>query len=1379
MKELENAKLLAAGLKLARSEINKKVKPLREEISKIHQIPGPQGPRGEKGEKGDITLVEGPQGPQGQKGEVGEKGDTGLSGISVIGVELFENNLVFNFSDGNTIDVGEINRGEKGDKGDQGIQGERGFTGFRGEKGDLGEQGIQGIQGPRGPSGIRGPTGLQGPKGETGQRGIQGERGQTGAQGIPGPKGEPGQDGKDGVDGLQGEKGDVGPQGPAGKDGRPADLNPIKENLKKLQDELQVFEKKVNARISQVSMASIGGVSSGGGEVRLLRLDDVNVDVSNPGTANGKALIWNSDSNKFVLGQVSANGSGGSSGNGVSISDFQSFVSNTNSFINSQLANTNAAIASLEVGAGANTGMDLPLGNPTDTSLTTDGAYQSFTTSTKTTDAIDTLNEVIENIRNNTFVKSVEFISDKTSGGAGLTVQLTITAVGNPDQFVIDWGDGTPNDTTSSTTPTHTYNTNVGSPFTVQVTASNTSGSGDGSFASFTRPDYIAIATADPVVSFEVYANPTGGSPITFWDDGATVYFENNTTNIGPATIQFTWNWGDGSSNDVITSDTDPGGTAGSRLAHTFTASTEQDQTRNVSLTLDSHNTADPAVIPTDSSTGFRIYDTHTPSLTLSSTSGINEESTSGHNVTFTNTTENTIGSHSVFGIQYVYTFGDGTSQTVNVGSGNDGDTGGTIAHTYTLSSSDQASGTPADYTGNLQVTSNHTSSPFTSSSFTVHIEPDVRANITGTAVTVSDGSGDNAFTIYNHTDLTGANRALVRVTNSSQNGNIYGYEWGDGDTDLAIPQDGTTPGSVGATIDHDYTGESTGNYTVTLTANGTPDLTYQTDTESITYNLKAVPAAPGGLSTKSITLNTSSVGTQPKLASGFTDISSSNPLVAGANLNTSTARRYTSGSVVTSTASNAFNGSAGDLTVSINGSSDGQKSFSTALNETGTFTSLIVSSQVDFNGVDSSYPSNFYQVFSANINKDITSLGIGVTDMRLRHTTTGDTNHVAFLKDDLTAVSSFDSTGSLSEGTAGFKRYISGIPYYNTGSPAITLSGATVNNLVGQAYTNQSNIVEIDSHTNHEGTSSNAFSNQNYSYSDIDGTSTMLSSGIPIVNTGVGSAYALGDLSIPITSSSVRTIDTAKIRVRNVNGTSSYTPLTTKIQVHTASQSGIVEQAIPVADALGAIFDDDGVRIFDFSTDTTDTPSFNGSTNFYTNSLYSEGADPGVSGTKEATIRLGVLKHDVTDYSTGYLPVGPDRSGDTGTQYFTFAFRRQTVANFDLNITSSTGIAGCFIAAPGTTIDNTSGLNGWLDTSVTYAGAGVPGSNTGNGGNGSDGCAFTPGDRISTGTSLSGSFSFTLGSENMSNATGNVLLVRIALTSGQSISAISVGVPT
>ncbi len=33
-----------------------------------------------------------------------------------------------------------------------------------------------------------------------------------------------------------------------------------------------------------------------------------------------------------------------------------------------------------------------------------------------------------------------------------------------------------------------------------------------------------------------------------------------------------------------------------------------------------------------------------------------------------------------------------------------------------------------------------------------------------------------------------------------------------------------------------------------------------------------------------------------------------------------------------------------------------------------------------------------------------------------------------------------------------------------------------------------------------------------------------------------------------------------------------------------------------------------------------------------------------------------------------------------------------------------------------------------------------------------------------------------TLGSENMSNATGNVVLIRIALASGQSVTSLSIG---
>ena len=255
-----------------------------------------------------------------------------------------------------------------------------------------------------------------------------------------------------------------------------------------------------------------------------------------------------------------------------------------------------------------------------------------------------------------------------------------------------------------------------------------------------------------------------------------------------------------------------------------------------------------------------------------------------------------------------------------------------------------------------------------------------------------------------------------------------------------------------------------------------------------------------------------------------------------------------------------------------------------------------------------------------------------------------------------------------------------------------------------------------------------------------------------------------------------MRTVEELQIRATNVNGNGNFASIAGKLNVHSRSQYGISEIAISVSSALGQTYTDNGVRIFDLSSININTPSYNGSTNFYTSNVYTEAADPGVAGTQEATLRFGEIKHDVTDYSTGYLPVGPDRSSDTGTQYFTFAFRRTVVANFTLNITSdTTGVAGIFIAAPGSTIDNTSSLNGWLDCSLQYAGAGVPGVNTGAGGNGSDGCAQTGSDIIQPNTQINGAFTMTLGSENMTNATGNVVLIRIALNANQKITALTI----
>ena len=625
-------------------------------------------------------------------------------------------------------------------------------------------------------------------------------------------------------------------------------------------------------------------------------------------------------------------------------------------------------------------------------------------------------------------------------------------------------------------------------------------------------------------------------------------------------------------------------------------------------------------------------------------------------------------------------------------------------------------------------------------------------------------------------------------TTNTSGATVDYTVNWGDGSTNDDIANDTADGGAdtSAGRLEHRWqsgTSSGTGRDTVTLTLNNHSTATPGTTPVSATLSLKVyddAPSAPNGLSNKTLS-NVSSTGTSPRLAHRFTDNTGGTSLSAGNSVNRVTGGTATAGPITTF----AYNAGSGTLTANVNGSDDGNKVF-TSNDDSGTFSSLVIDSESDYqllnaSGSSTSFASSIYypglyKGFKARVAKSVASLSTGVNSMQLSHSTTGNTNTVEFVKDDLTASPTVNvGSATVTQNVAGTFRYISGIPYYNSGSPSLTLAGVTIDNLVGQCYTNQSNIVEVDDGTNQESTSSNAITNTDYTYANIDGATTMLSSGIPQANTGTSSAYAIGSLTVPITSSSVRTVSRLKVRARNVNGVSSYSSdIATNIQVHKSAQSGISEIAIAVDDALGTGFDDDGVRIFDLSSATTNTPSYTSSTNFYTNSVYGESSDPGVSGTKEATIRLGVLKYDVTDYSSGYLPAGPDRSGDTGTQYFTFAFRRRAVAGFNINITSS-GIAGLWIAAPGTAIDNSSTLNGWLRSDQVYAGSGIPGGDTGNNGNGSDGCAANSGARIVASTALSGRYEMTLGTENMSNATGNVVLIRIALTSGQSITSLSI----
>ena len=1124
-------------------------------------------------------------------------------------------------------------------------------------------------------------------------------------------------------------------------------------------------------------------------------------------TAENNALfIWDETVDKFRFGTTTQDGS--------TVTDFSNMTlakvqvgeptadsdASTKKYVDDQITT---------VSSSGVTGDNVELRLPTDSTFG-DGAYLGFDSSTKVTNAIDELNEVLGNVQAGTYLKSVSFVADSTSISAGDTVTLTVTTVptaGANTRYTITWGDGNTDTASSDSTPSHTYSS--GGTFSVTVKAfENDAGTTDsaGSFATSTRSNYIVASTAEPNLTFAMYAASSGGSPITKADNGATVYLQNNCTNTSGATVTYDVDWGDGTAQTISGDGTAGGSSAngGTRLAHTYNNSAGDDGSTvagtgtgdtkyAIRLRLLTHSTANPSVIPKTATNNFEVYSTHTPlySTAGSTIRGINEEATSGFPVTFTNDTATNPGANTAFSAtqQYTYNFGEGDSAvTTPIGGGGTGDTGNTISNTFNLTTSNQNNGVTTTFTTSLNLSNGHSSSPF-SSNVNIIVEPDVRANIAGTAVTVNTGSGDNSLSLYDVTDLDGTDRAIARFTNTSQNADNYVYDFFDDSSSLtAVTENGSDAGSIGATLDKDYSGTSAGNINFRFRASGTPDTFFQDDEETITFVMKSTPSAPAGLSSKSLTLSDSAQGTNPHLCANFDDATgSADTLAAGTSLESTTARRYTSSTpidtnTVTNFLVNDANGTGSTVnqtvTASINGSASGARTFTTSEGgaNNNTFTDLVITNHRDYDEVDASYPQRLYLVATAKITQALTDYTAGLNAQRIESSAGGNTNYVHVVRDLLTGTPT-PIIGTVTQNAAGNLRYISGVPYYNDGSPSLTVTGSSVANFTGQAYQDASNPVEIDPGTNQESTSGDVISNIDYTYANIDGASTMLSSGIPLKNTGVGSPYTLGALAVPLTSSSRRSIQTIKMRARNANGTSSYSETATKIQLYTNSLLTLDNEAggITVADSLGAGFDDDAVRIAGFGSLSGDTPSLfdSSNANYYTDSAWSGAVT--VAGTNEAISRFGTIKHFTTDLSSGYLPAGPDlNTGRSGAQYYTFAFRRTTMANF--NLTMSGKVSGMFIAAPGTAIDSASSLNGWLDCSTTYGGSGVPGANTGSGGNGSNGCAFNSGDRVVDGTTYSGQeFTFTLGTENATNATGNNILVRIKLESGDSITALSI----
>ena len=1010
-------------------------------------------------------------------------------------------------------------------------------------------------------------------------------------------------------------------------------------------------------------------------------------------------------------------------------------------------------------------GNTINLGLPADGSLTANVAYDGFTATSKVTDSIDDLNQVILNVGNSTFVGQADFSGSPTAGPSPMTVNFTGTFTGNANGYEWNFGDG---NTSTSQNPSHTYNNAAGGQFTVAFTAKNTNGTLAGNIAagakgsadSVTKTNFITLFTPTPIPAFTLDDNTI--------DTGATATITNASQFV---TTSFDLSWGQGANVQPATDFT--------TVSNTYN-NTGGDAQYNIVLTGTSNTAGASPVSVTSAPTTISVFTPQTTTFSANVVRVVNEEATSGGVVQFTNTTATDPGTTALFGTgqKYIYTFGDGSVSSINIQGGVTGNPGSPINHVYALSGGQQAAGTTVTYQTNLRTQTGHSSSPFLAANIAIVVEPDIRSIFNGTLVITSDRTGDDAQDGYLFTDyrsgLATTDRGLVTFQNTSQNVTTTNFTFGDGNTTGAITSGAGTPGA--ANITNSY--GSVASFTVALVSTGTPDTIAQSDTETKSnfITIKANPAAPGALSSKTLSMSSASQGTSPLLAASATDRSGGNIPAAGSSVT-----RYTSTDpIITNTITDANTSISGTLTATFNNSASGAVTFTNSTNKAGTYTDLVVVNDGDAHDQisASTYPTGFAKVFDARVSKALSGISTGYNDTSLTHSTTGTTNTVGFVRDDLTSVPTVNQGGAtITQGTAGTFRYISGVPYYNTGSPTVNVAGLTVSNFVGQTYRNTTTAFRSTTGTLAEGTSGSIINTQNKTYAQIDGSPSFLTGGVPNANTGVSGAYTLGTISISI-NGTARAVGYLDAQMFNVNGSSSVVNMTNKyIQIYSASLTGFDEENIPVSDSLGTNFDDDGKRVTGFGG-FADTPSFAGGTNYYTANAFTGAAT--VAGTSEAIVRFGTLKHFVTDLSSGYLPAGPNLAGSrTGNQYITFAFRRATVANFDVAINSTTGIKGVFIAAPGTAIDTASSLNGWVSGSIQYGGAGVPGADTGNGGNGSNGCALTGADIIPTDTGINASYTMTLGSENSSNATGNNVLVRIALGSGQTLTSVSVGVQT
>ena len=578
--------------------------------------------------------------------------------------------------------------------------------------------------------------------------------------------------------------------------------------------------------------------------------------------------------------------------------------------------------------------------------------------------------------------------------------------------------------------------------------------------------------------------------------------------------------------------------------------------------------------------------------------------------------------------------------------------------------------------------------------------------------------------------------------------GTSYDVVYTDGSGNLAFGNLNTLSGLDGFTGNSIQMGSNTAGYLVSNAVALTTTTTVTDGIAQLNFVLgKLVPPAPPvfpGASTLSLSTSvttgriTNFVQTDN---SGWGNLS----VASGTSVSATRVSTYAAGTIT-----NVGPGDSGVVTAYFNTAAAGSATLATG-SQNGTYGNLIISADQDYNNVVPAVTAGFWESFSASLSGN--TVPAGWNRARIVDTAGSPTNTITWYYDSSTPGTPTFSNSSIAL-TSNSSTYSSTIPHFNTSS-VFRIKG-NVSRLSGDTYP-----VGI---TSGSSTLVSASAGGPFAAPTVI---TYTSAGVTVPlerNLYVSSGSAYFETNVSITSGFGSSASGPSLSVNNNYATGASGAIvvsgTPTVLYKTGTGSTMEETAVTFGSTVGT---GSGTASRIVNPGSTDNPAYTASATLFN-------SQTSTLETYDATIVAAVLKHDQTNYSSGYLPVGPNlSSGRSGSQYFTFRFVRTSVSKFNIKFTGT--IAGLWVALPGSGIDTSSTLNGWLTMDTAYAGAGQPGAGTG--GNGSNGCAL--GGVVTLNSAVTNhSKTCTFGTASSSSTATNEIYVRIKLTSGQTVSALS-----